>query len=218
MVTPLHLSRTELVAYVARQLDFFYPDGLDAHAPAVLDAHIDTALARLGRCINEVRLWTPDQFDHLHSTQYTLFLYYLSNTLWKATGNRTLCNKLFGLNKALNGIDLFYEIEMPEVFFIGHSVGIVFAKATYGNYLVIYQNSTVGKNHGVAPTLGDGVVMYPGTAIIGRCNVGAGTVLSQGVSLINTNTPGGCTVYPGSFGEITLKPTQRNVLEDIFRH
>ena len=217
MLSPLHFSRTELVAYVARQLDLFFPDGLDADAPVLLGAQIDTALVRLGRCINEVRLWTPNQFDHLHSTQYTLFLYYLSNTLWKATGNRTLCNKLFGLNKALNGIDMFYEIDMPEVFFIGHSVGIVFAKATYGNYLVVYQNSTVGKNHGVAPILGEGVVMYPGTAIIGRCNVGAGTVLSQGVSLINTDTPGACTVYPGLQGQVTLKPTGRDVLEDIFR-
>ena len=217
MLSPLHLSRTALTAYVARQLLTFYPDGLDTDAPVVLAAQMDAALARLGRCINEVRWWTPDQFDHLHSTQYTLFLYYLSNTLWKVTGNRTLCNKLFGLNKALNGIDLFYEIEMPEVFFIGHSVGIVFAKATYGNYLVVYQNSTVGKNHGEAPTLGDGVVMYPGTAIIGRCNVGAGTVLSQGVSLVNTNTPGACTVYPGLLGKVTLKPTGRDVLADIFR-
>lgn len=217
MLNPLHFSRAELSVYVARQLATFYPDGLDADAPTVLAAHMDVALARLGRCINEVRWWTPDQFDHLHSTQYTLFLYYLSNTVWKATGNRTLCNKLFGLNKALNGIDLFYEIEMPEVFFIGHSVGVVFAKATYGNYLVVYQNSTVGKNHGVAPILGDGVVMYPGTAIIGRCEVGPGTVLSQGVSLINTNTPGACTIYPGLHGKVTMKPTGRDALADIFR-
>ncbi|HNZ92069.1 MAG TPA: hypothetical protein PKM82_12760 [Acidovorax sp.] len=217
MLKPLHLSRTELIAYVARQLASFYPDGLDTDAPAVLAAHMDTALARLGRCINEVRFWVPDQFDHLHSTQYTLFLYYLSHTIWQATGNCTLCTKLFCLNKALNGIDLFYEIEMPEVLFIGHSVGIVFAKAQYGNYLVVYQNSTVGKNHGVAPVLGEGVVMYPGTAIIGRCEVGDGTVLSQGVSLINANTPGHCTVYPGVDGRVAIKPAGRNVLEDIFR-
>lgn len=107
MLKPLHLSRNELSIYVARQLATFYPDGLDADAPTVLAAHMDAALARLGRCINEVRWWTPNEFDHLHSTQYTLFLYYLANTIWKATGNRTLCTKLFGLNKALNGIDLF---------------------------------------------------------------------------------------------------------------
>ena len=121
------------------------------------------------------------------------------------------------LNKALNGIDLFYEIEMPPVFFIGHSVGIVFAKASYGNYLVIYQNSTVGKNHGVAPVLGEGVIMYAGTAIIGDCQVGDGTVLSQGVSLINTHSPGQCTIYRGDAGRVVFKPTRRNALLDIFR-
>ncbi|MDT7524356.1 hypothetical protein RAE21_18385 [Rhodoferax sp. TBRC 17198] len=217
MLKTLHLSRTELAAYVTRQLGTFYPDGLDADAPTVLAAHMDVALARLGRCINEVRLWAPGEFDHLHSTQYTLFLYYLAHSVWKGTGRRALCNKLFGLNKALNGIDLFYEIDMPEVFFIGHSVGIVFAKAAYGNYLVVYQNSTVGKNHGVAPALGEGVVMYPGTAIIGGCQVGDGTVLSQGTSLVNTDTPGHCTVYPGSNGEVVFKETRHSGLQDIFR-
>lgn len=217
MLKPLYLSRAELVTYVVRQLETFFPDGLDADAEAVLDGHMDAALVRLGRCINEVRWWTSDAFDHLHSSQYTQFLYYLANTVWKSTGRRSLCAKLFGLNKALNSIDLFYEIEMPEVFFIGHSVGIVFAKASYGNYLVVYQNSTVGKNHGDAPILGEGVVMYANSAIIGDCQVRDGTVLSQGCSLVNTNTPGDCTVYPDQAGRVVFKPNRRDVLRDIFR-
>lgn len=217
MLKLAHLTQVELCHYVARQLEKFYPDGLDQDAAVILSVHMDAALKRLECCIGAVRMWTPGQFDHLHSSQYTIFLYYLANTVWKATGNKTLCAKLFGLNKALNGIDLFYEIDMPEVFFIGHSVGIVFANATYGNYFVVYQNSTVGKNHGVAPILGEGVVMYPGTAIIGRCEVGPETVISQGVSLINTNTPGHCTVYSGDQGKVLVKPRGRNVLADIFR-
>jgi len=218
MLTTLHLSRPELARYVALQLDRFFPDGLHPQAEQILAAHLDTALARLGRCIGEVRWWAPGQFDHLHSSQYTMFLYYLAHTLWQAAGERTLCNKLFGLNKALNGIDLFYEIDMPEVFFIGHSVGIVFAKATYGNFLVAYQNSTVGKNHGVAPVLGEGVVLYPNTAIIGRCRVGDGTVLAQGASLVNSDAPGHCTVFGTSTGAgVVFGPRRRDVLADIFR-
>lgn len=218
MLNTVHLSRSALAHYVARQLDTFFPDGQHPEAHTVVAAHLDAALLRLGRCINEVRWWKPDEFDHLHSTQYTLFLYYLANTLWRATGERTLCNKLFGLNKALNGIDLFYEIDMPDVFFIGHSVGIVFAKATYGSHLVVYQNSTVGKNHGAAPVLGNGVVMYPNTAIIGRCRVGDGTVLAQGTSLVNADTPGHCVVFGASTGSgVVCKPWQRDVLADIFR-
>jgi len=206
-----------LLSYVGRQLDHLFPDGQgDAERPA-LAAHLEPALGRLERCIAEVRMWTPGRFDHLHSSQYTTFLYYLANTLWRAGGGRPLCNKLFGLNKALNGIDLFYEIELPEVFFIGHSVGIVLAKARYGNRLVLYQNSTVGKNHGAAPSLGEGVVLYPNSAIIGRCEIGAGSVIAQGVSVINRDTPGGATVFQGGAGELVFKPSTRDVLADIFR-
>lgn len=211
----LRMDRARLVRYVAQQLHHTLPDDFDPCTD--IEVHLDEALARLHLCINAVRSWREDQFDPLHSTQYCSFLYFLANTIWHRTGNTETPTRLFLLNKALNGIDLFYEIEMPPVFFIGHSVGIVFAKATYGNYLVVYQNSTVGKNHGVAPVLGEGVVMYPGTSIIGRCEVGNRTVLSQGTSLINTSTPGDCTVFPGVQGGVVCTPTRRNILADIFR-
>lgn len=67
-----------------------------------------------------------------------LFFYYLFNMIWKVIGNCMFCVKLFGLNKVFNGIDLFYEIDMFEVMFIGYFVGIVFVKVIYGNYLVVY--------------------------------------------------------------------------------
>ena len=210
-------SSDALLNYLGRQLDHFFPDGNGKAERPALQAGMETALRRLERCIGEVRMWTPGRFDHLHSSQYTPFLYYLANPLWRAGAERALCNKLFGLNKALNGIDLFYEIELPEVFFIGHSVGIVLAKATYGNRLVLYQNSTVGKNHGEAPVLGDGVVMYAGTAIIGRCQIRAGTVISQGTSIVDRSTPGNCMVFPGEAGGLVVKAPTRDVLGDLFR-
>ncbi|MGE8360524.1 hypothetical protein [Pseudomonas sp.] len=208
-------DRTGLLDYLCQQLNTFFPDG--AVVRPELDRHLDEGLARVGRCINGVRVWQQDSFDYLHSTQYTLFLYYLSNTIWRADGDLRVCAKLFYLNKTLNGIDMFYEIEMPEVFFIGHSVGIVLAKATYGEFLVLYQNSTVGKNHGVAPVLGEGVILYPNTAIIGRCHVGAGSIISQGVSVINTDLPGGTCVYQGAEGRLVMKPPKHDILSDFFR-
>ena len=209
-------SRSRLLAYVVRQLENLFPDDAPGVRAAV-DAHLDAALQRLERCIAEVRAWRPGEFDYLHSSQYAIFLYCLGNTLWHAGAEVSLCNKLFGLNKALNGIDLFYEIEMPEVFFIGHSVGIVLAKARYGERLVLYQNSTVGKNHGEAPSLGEGVVLYPNTAVIGRCTIGAGSVIAQGVSVVNRSTPGGCLVFQGEAGGLVFRPPTRDVLADIFR-
>lgn len=215
----VRIGRQGLLDYVSAQLAAFFPDGRPGSAPiaGLIEPHLDAALERTRTCINAVRAWPQDRFDYLHSTQYCSFLYFLANTVWRNGGDGDACTKLFLLNKALNGIDLFYEIEMPEIFFIGHSVGIVLAKASYGNYLVLYQNSTVGKNHGVAPVIGEGVVMYPNSAIIGRCHVGDGTIVSQGTSILNRNAPGDCVVYAGQAGALVFKPAARDVLADIFR-
>lgn len=212
----VNLTRSSLIDYTENQINHFFPDG-KTNVRSAIDKHLDEALSRLHKCINSVRCWKLDEFNYLHSSQYCTYLYFLSNTIWRNRGGDDACTKLFLLNKALNGIDCFYEIELPEMFFIGHSVGIVLAKATYSNYLVLYQNSTVGKNHGVAPVLGVGVVMYPNTAIIGRCNVGNHTVLAQGTSLINTDCAGDSIVFNTSGSKVGFKPISRNVWEDIFR-
>jgi serine O-acetyltransferase len=211
----VRIGKQGLQQYLLKQLATFLPD--ERPCAQTIAVNLDEALVRLQRCINGVRAWPQDQFDYLHSTQYCTFLYFLANTIKHNGGDTEVCTKLFLLNKALNGIDLFYEIEMPEIFFIGHSVGIVLAKATYGNYLVLYQNSTVGKNHGVAPVIGEGVVMYPNTAIIGRCHIADGTILSQGTSAINCDTLSNCVAYAGEMGKLVFKPAKRTILEDIFR-
>lgn len=211
----LRLDPDGLLSYTSTQLVNFFPDSRPDDRQ-ILAAHMPEALGRIEHCINHVRCWTNNTFDHLHSTQYCLYLYYLSNTIWRNTGDSELATRLFLLNKALNGIDCFYEIQLPDIMFIGHSVGIVLAKATYGSHLVLYQNSTVGKNHGVAPVIGDGVVMYPNTAIIGRCQIGNGTILAQGVGVINQDTPGNCYVFSDGGEGLRFSNPKRDILADIF--
>lgn len=208
-------SKEQLLDYVSRQLAHFFPDKSDVRPG--LERDLDEALARLRACINAVKMWRQDEFYYLHSEQYTHFLYFLANTVWRNRRDESLCNKLFFLNKALNGFSCFYDVELPEIFFIGHSVGIVLARASYANYFVVYQNCTVGKNHGAAPTLEEGVVMYPNSAIIGDCRVRSGTVVAQGASVISKDTPGRCLVFNGTAGELQFKQPKRDILADIFR-
>jgi serine O-acetyltransferase len=217
VLTIERIGRDGLRAYLLRQLEHHFPDGRDCSQP--IDAHLDAALQRLRHCIARVRPWQPERFDVLHSTQTCQFLYYLANTIWRADGETEVPTKLFLLNKALNGIDCYYEIALPEVFYIGHSVGIVLAKATYGERLVLYQNSTVGKNRGIAPVIEQDVVLYPNTAVIGRSQVRAGSVVAQGVSVINRDTPGHCFVFTGPFGagELAFKDVREPVIGDFFR-
>lgn len=212
----VRLTRDGLADYTLRQLDHFLPDGCPIDREQ-LTANMTEALGRMEKCVKYVRAWDQDTFDHLQSSQYCTYLYFLANTIWRNTGETELPTRLFLLNKALNSIDLFYEIEMPDVFFIGHSIGIVLAKATYGEFLVLYQNSTVGKNHGIAPVIGEGVVLYPHTSIVGQCRIGNGTLVSVGTNVLNHDTPGNCVVYTGPGGTLEFRPSSRNVLADLFR-
>lgn len=212
----INLDRSRVASYVRAQIGHIFPTGEDAEL-ALIDLHLDEALGRLEHCIAQVRMWTPGQFDVLHSSQYCIFLYYLSNTIWRREQARSVCAKLFLLNKMLNAIDCFYEIELPEVFFIGHSVGIVLAKASYGNHLVLYQNSTVGKNHGEAPVLEDGVILYPNTAVIGGCRVRSRSIIAQGVSVISRDTEAGHIAYQGTDGGLVFKAPGHDILGDFFR-
>ena len=194
-------SRTELLDYLTAQINALYPDGKQ-DVRQVIDTDLDEALDRLRVCINSVLLWRENVFHYLHSEQNTIFLYYLANTIWRNRQNENVCTKLFYLNKTLNGFQCFYDTPMPDRFFVGHSVGIVLVRTTYPEYFAIYQNCTVGKNHGQEPRLEEGIVMYPNSTIIGNCHVAPRTYLAQGCSLINTDTPGDAIAFSnGSLSE-----------------
>ncbi|HEY5606917.1 MAG TPA: hypothetical protein VIM38_01120 [Alphaproteobacteria bacterium] len=211
-----HMTRTELRDYVAAQVANFFPDK-SRDVRQGIDRDLDEAIMRVVRCIDGVRMWRAGEFDYLHSSQYTIFLYYLANTIWRNRQDERLATKLFYLNKALNGIDCFYAIDMPDIWFIGHSVGIVFARATYANYLAVYQNATVGKNNGRAPVLEEGVVLYPNSAIVGGCHVRARSYIGQGQRIVDADTPGDCLVYNDG-PKLVFKKPKRNILaEDFFR-
>jgi serine O-acetyltransferase len=210
-------TRESLLAYTVAQCAAVVPDGREAAFRSAVDAHLDETLDRLHRCINACAPWRLDEFNVLQSSQHTIYLYFLGNTIWKRSGDTDAPTRLFLMNKAFNGIDLFYEIAMPEVFYIGHSVGIVLAKATYGNYLVLYQNSTVGRHKDQIPVLGERVVLYPNTAVIGRSVVEDDAVVSQGVSVVNKRVPTGSIAFAGAPGELVFRPRPDDLMGEYFR-
>jgi serine O-acetyltransferase len=210
-------TRESLIDYLTAQCAHIVPDGREADFRKAVDAHFDEALERMHRCVNACAPWRPDVFNVLQSSQHCIFLYYLSNTIWRRSGDTAAGTRLFLMNKALNGIDLFYEIAMPEVFYIGHSVGIVLAKATYGNYLVLYQNSTVGRHKDQIPVIGDRVILYPNTAVIGRSVIGDDCVVSQGVSVINKTVPAGSVAFRGQGSDLAFARRPDDLLQEYFR-
>ncbi|PXW77711.1 serine O-acetyltransferase [Blastomonas natatoria] len=211
-----NLEASRLASYVQEQIRRLIPF-CDESDFALIDRHLPEALARLDHCIAAVRIWTPGAFDVLQSAQYCTFLYYLANTIWRRERAENLCTKLFLLNKQLNAIEIFYDIALPDIFLIGHSVGIVLAKADYGNHLVLFQNSTVGRHGDDRPVIEDGVILYPNTAVIGRSLIRQGSIVSQGVRVIDRETEARKIAFQGTGNSLIFKEDRNNTLALYFR-
>jgi serine O-acetyltransferase len=211
-------SEGHLAEYTRRQLENLFPDGTDRKKEiALLRSAYPIVRIKMLRLINEIRYWRNDFFDPMHSTQYTIYLYLVAREIVKAGLDTDTPTRLFYLNKVLNGIDLYYEIEMPEIFFLGHTSGIVFAKAVYNNHLIIYQNSTIGRSGKNTPRIGPRVCIFPNTLVIGKSEVGSDTIVSAGVSLINTSVPSFSVVRPNGVVEARSTYSGYNPFEDVFR-
>lgn len=165
----------------------------------------DTAFKKTVNCIGAIKDWSLNGFDPLISWQYATYLYFLSRQVFLTDQNVDLATRIFLVNKALNSVELFYQIEMPKYFFLSHTVGLVFSRASYGDYSVFHQGCTVGRSGIESPTLEKGVILYPGSSVIGRCHVRENTVITPGVNLINQDTPGNCYVFLGVKGRPTFK-------------
>lgn len=112
------------------------------------------------------------------NTRYVL-VFPVKYSLQKSHANTLLCEKVFYLNKLLNGIDVFYEVELPDIFLFSHPLGTVLGRASYSNHFLAYQGCTVGAarqsesgNKNIYPVLGEYCALYKGAAILGSCHVG----------------------------------------------
>ncbi|HXI13968.1 MAG TPA: serine acetyltransferase [Thermoanaerobaculia bacterium] len=216
----LSLPVDDLSAYLAAQISTIFPDRHSISAGGVRD-FVSAALERVEYCFLRInnkyfRDVNGAHFNHLHTDQYAMFLYFFSNTVHRRGGNSQLAGKAYALNKALHALDAFYEVELPDVFCFQHPVGTVLGRGHYGNFFFVYQRCSVGSNlDGVYPTIGQGVVMYGGSGIIGACSVGENCRLSVNSLLMDMDAPPASIVF-GQSPNNNFKRTKRNVVADLF--
>jgi serine O-acetyltransferase len=179
----------ELAQYVLRQVGVVFPGIEDTDDESLIVAGTIEAIERLRPILSSVRTYEANYFDHFNSLQYSTFLYLLGNSIWRIRGACELCDRLFLLNKMLSSVELFYTLDLPEVFFISHGVGTVLGGAQYGSPLVFFQGVTVGRVGNDRPAIGGGVVLYPGSSVTGRSAIGKRAVIGAGVLLHNAVVP-----------------------------
>lgn len=140
------------------------------------------------------------KFNPYHSVQYMTFLYYLSNELQRQHYSNILCDKVYYLNKIMNCVDLFYAIDLPDVFSAEHPVSSVMGRASYGNGFFFYQGCTVGgtiDKEGVInyPVIGGNVRMFSNSSILGKCRIGNNVKIGAGAIVKNQDVPDNTIVF-----------------------
>lgn len=215
----LSLSPEEMAAYLARQVSNLFPDR-DVSA-SEYRPFVDAALERLEYCLSRIKdKYLPEgvkpHFNHRHTDHYAMFLYLVGNTVFRLNGERSLAEKSYALNKALHALDAFYEVELPGVFVLQHPIGTVLGRAKYSDYFVVYQRCTVGGKDRIYPVLGEGVVMYGGSSIIGNSRVGSNVWLATGALVMEESVPDGSVVF-GQSPNLTVKPTRRSIFDRFFQ-
>jgi serine O-acetyltransferase len=211
-----------LTDYIVKQLNILFPDG-NVISPLSLSQYLPHAMERTEYCFSRVRrkyFYDADKvvFNHLHSDHYSMFLYLLSNTIHKSEGDEALSAKLFLLNKVLHGVDVYFTVNLPNVFLFIHPVGTVIGNAKYSDYFVIYQNCGVGSDEdGKYPSFGEGVVLYASSKVIGDSHIGNNVVIGADSFVLNTSIPDS-TVVLGKYPSLRLIPNSRSVQSRCFQH
>ncbi|MCI9545815.1 MAG: transferase [Lachnospiraceae bacterium] len=177
---------------------------------------------RLERCFLEIKnkYYKKDEkcfFSPLHTCQYTFFLYFLSNTIFYETRDRSLCDRIYGLGKIVSGMDLYYEVNMPEVFFFDHPMGSVIGRAKYKKYFSFSQGCTVGQNGGVYPEFGEKVIMLSDSKVIGKSSIGNNVVIAANAYIKDAVIPDDCIVF-GSSPNLVIKRERQEAINIIIKN
>ncbi|AWI79969.1 transferase [Parazoarcus communis] len=170
---------------------------------------VNLALLRTNKCFvenNNKYYWSDSGevvFNPFHSGQYSIFLYFASQEAVKCN-NRSLADRIYYLNKMLNGCDIYYEVMLPDVFFLEHPVASVMGRASYGNYFVFQQGCTVGGNHGYYPRFGEFVWLFANATVIGNTSIGSNVFVSAGTLVKDEVVPDNTIVF-GQSPNLILK-------------
>lgn len=214
----LSIESKLLSQYLLKQLNMFFPDDIDISYNLVQIMPI--VIERMDYCFSQIhKKYYFDKghsvFNHLNSDHYAMFLYWIANEAYK---NQfiNLAEKAFFLNKALHGVDAFYSIKLPDVFLFVHPIGTILGNASYSNYLVVYQNVTVGSDiNGIYPQFGQANVLYSKSSVIGSCVLGNNVGVGANSFLRNSQIPDN-SIAVGLYPEVKIKKNNIHNQKEFF--
>lgn len=218
--------KEDVTSLVIHQLSSLWTD-IDEN---VIKTNVPLALSDIEENFLEVknkRFFDEDSqevmFSSFVSVQWMIFLYRLSNRIWRSNPNNTPkeADLVYYLNKSLHANDWFYQINLPKHFMCEHPLSSVLGKASYGDYLFVYQGTTIGGNRRNGelsyPVLGNNVTMYANSTILGDTIIGNNVIISANTYIINTNIPDNCIVF-GSSPNLIIKEKTESQIREMTSH
>lgn len=160
-------------------------------------------------------------FSVLNTGIYSVFLYHLAHAIG-SRGNQEdiqLADKIYYLNKIMNCVEWYWNIELPIHFIVEHPLHSVLGKGCYGDYFSIYQGTTVGerlsKDIVCWPRFGNYVIMFANSSVIGSCHIGNWVVISANTFIMNEDIPD-CSIVFGRSPDLIIKRYDENEIKRYF--
>lgn len=200
------------------QIDSMFIDLEEVEDEVVLNEIYNAALFRMEGCFSKIsnKYYHNDQdviFNPLHVGQWTMFLYYIGNEASKR-GLRTLSDEVYCLSKIISSADIYYEVEMPQIWFFDHPQGSVMGRGVYSDYFTFSQGCTVGNNNGKYPMFGKHVSMLSNSKVIGDCKIGNYVIFAANSYVIDCDIPSYSIVF-GQSPNIVVKPITKEKYQEI---
>lgn len=215
------LTVPRLAAYISRQMNSFFPDD-DEVVPERLEPLVEQAVRELDAGLavfHNAYFWRDGSIylNHLHGDQYILILYRLGHLAAKAgPAMRGVMDKAYLLNKALHGLDLYPQVELPAACWLAHPVGTVIGRAKYHGPLMVMQGCTIGNRGGDYPVIGRHVVLCAHTTLLGACEIGDNVCFGAGSMVLDEKIPSDTTVV-GRSPNLRIIPRRANLISRVFR-
>lgn len=108
--------------------------------------------------------------------------------------------------------DIYYEVEMPEYFFVEHPLGTVVGRAQIGNGLVLYQGCTIGGNGGSYPVIGENVFLFSNAKILGKSHIGNNVLVGANTYIKDTDIPDNSLVF-GQYPNLVIKKNHSELIQ-----
>ena len=155
------------------------------------------------------------KFNPLNSDHMAMFLYLLSRKIITKIGDLEIADSVSYLNKIMHGIDVWHSVELPKNFIFIHPVGTILGRASYSDFIAVYQGVTVGSSNSNYPIFYGPVILYSNVSILGNCQIGQNSIIGANTLLIDKIIPPNSNVWNSK--ELVVKPHFENVKQNFMR-